>query len=199
MRRILSVLVAVLALAALVSPAPAQSVFGPGGMIYLTTASVSVSNTTAATSLFSYTVPAGLAQGNFAPLHLKLMGVLTTQSTGPVGAMNLSCNYGGSTASVAMVNGITFAQGLSRAPLTIDVYVHGYPGVTVGQQTAITGAMIGRTTVNTAAGTGASYGAQVDSTTPSNVSQTLACNMQWGSASTTNTLIITQGSLFVDN
>lgn len=208
MRRIGTCILAVLALAALVSPALSQpSVFGPGGTIYVTTASKSVNNTVAETALFTYTVPAGLTQGNYAPLHLRLLGVVTTnQGVGATGAMNVGCNFGGSTASLAMANGFTLPGSLVRAPLTMDVWLNGYQGAAAS--TSITGAIQGRMTVGlTQLSSGASAGiaseavlnSQADSTTRQNTSQILTCVMRWGSAATTNNLIITNGVLVQGN
>src|SRR5436190_9991990 len=125
MRRFLCVMLAVALVAALVTPVLAQpSVFGPGGMINVTTASVPVTNTAAATTLYSYVVPAGLAQNAYAPLHLKLLGVVTTNlGSGQVGAMNIGCNYGGTTATLAIVNALTLPGTLTRVPWMIDVWV----------------------------------------------------------------------------
>lgn len=198
MRRFYRVALAVALVAALVTPVLAQpSIFGPGGMVNVTTASVAVTNTVAATTLYTYQVPAGLAQNAYAPLHLKLLGVVTTnQGVAAVGAMNIGCNYGGTTASIALSNGQTLTSGLSRAPWMLDLWVTGYSGANA--TTAITGSLQGRFAVGSGSASVATESvtnAQVDMTTPQNVNQTLVCSMQWGSAAATNSLIVTNGVL----
>src|SRR5262249_50747455 len=101
-RLALVLIVALAGLVALAAPVAAQLV-GPGGLLNQTSASVAITNSSTATSLYSFQIPAGLTQLSGPPLHLKLLGTLST-SIFP-GAVNLGCNWGGSTASIALVNG----------------------------------------------------------------------------------------------
>lgn len=212
MRRFLSFLVAVAVAAALVSPVFAQpSIFGPGGTIYVTTSSATLSNSVASMSLFSYQVPAGLAQGNYAPLHLRLLGVITTaQGVGSTGALNIGCSYGGSStsASIALANALVLPGSLVRSPWKLDLWLNGYTGAAAS--TSITGALQGRLAVAMPVGVaGTSYpaglateavvNAQVDSSMTQGVNQVLSCEARWGSAATTNALTVINGVIVQGN
>lgn len=199
MRRLFAVVLSVALLAALVSPVGSQPVLlGPGGMINTSTASTAVTNSVAATTLYTYTVPPGFVQGAAAPLHLALVGRMTTnQGAGAVGAANLGCNYGGSTASIALANGFTFPSSMTAQPVKIDLWLNQY----ATQGTAINGWLQGRLEVpNGAFAANASQiivNAGVDSTTLNTTPQVITCVWQWGSAATTNSLVITNGKLIV--
>lgn len=199
MRRLLAVGCTLALLAALVAPVFAQSVLlGPGGLVNTTTASVAVTNTTTATSIYSYTIPAGLTQGAFAPLHVALVGRLTTNvATGGVGNVNVGCNYGGTTASIALVNAVAFTANLTNMPIKLDLWLSGYSTAS----TAINGWLQGRLELALVSGTATTaptiIGAAVDSTTNPGTVNTITCIWQWASAATTNSLVITNGKLVV--
>jgi len=201
MRRLFALGCALALVAALVIPAPqpadAQAVLtGPGGLINSSGASVTVTNTTTATSLYSYQVPAGLTQGNFGPLHLKLLGRVTTNvASGGVGNINVGCNYGGSTASIALVNALALDANMTNTPVTLDLWLTGY---TAAQANGITASLQGRFAYQSAtAQTEKQMAAQVDGTTALSTPQTITCVWQWASAAATNSLVITNGHLVI--
>jgi hypothetical protein len=193
MRRTLALALA-LALWAAPFAVHAQPVlYGPGGLVNSSGASVSVTNTATATSIYSYSVPGGMVQGNFAPLHLRLVGVVSTNpSSGGVGNFDVGCNFGGSTASIALVNAGTLDNGLSSAPIMIDLFLTGYTAVQAnGVKESLQGVL------NYQSGTATQpkqYSAQVQGTTALST-QTLTCIWKWASAATTNSLIIYNGRL----
>jgi hypothetical protein len=191
MRRLLAVGCTLALVAALIVPVAAQPVLlGPGALLNNTTASVAVTNTTTSTSIYSYTIPAGFTQLNFAPLHLVLLGRLTT---------NVGCNYGGATASIALVNGAAPPQSLTNSPVKLDLWLTGY----AAQGTAINGWLEGSLTIASVAGinlnNAALFMAGTDVKTTSGAPNTLACSWMWGSAAATNSLVITNGHLVVGN
>lgn len=199
MRRLIALGIALALLAApLVSIAPAQPVLlGPGGLVNSSGASVNLTNSTTATTIYSYSVPASLTQGNFSPLHLKLVGTISTNpSSGGVGNMNIGCNYGGSTATISLVNAVAWTPNISSAPFVLDLYLSGY---TASQSNGIKEYLHGRFGIVQAAGTETVHSAAVDGTTAVTSAQTLICTAQWASASTTNSLIIRNGKLVVGN
>lgn len=203
MRRGLSLVLAALVAVALIG-APTLSVAQlqlntyPGNIVTLAPTQVSVTNTTTATTLFSYSVPARLFQQFRQPLpggsslHLQLIGTLGTNvSSGGVGNANLGCNYGGSTATIALVNAVAFTPNISAVPLTIDLWLR-------RQGTGLaTPVLQGRFGVVQTAGTETVHAASVIGTTSLASAQTLTCAWQWASASTTNTLLINHGTLVV--
>jgi len=199
MRRLLATGLTLALLAALVSPVGSQPVLlGPGGLMNTSTASVAVTNTVAATTLYTYTVPPGFVQRAAAPLHLALVGRITTnQGVSSVGAANLGCNYGGTTASIALANAYTFNASMVAQPVKIDLWLNQY----ATQGTAINGWLQGRLEVaNTQTTTFSSatiMNAGVDSTTLNTTPQVITCVFQWGSAAATNSLVITNGKLIV--
>src|ERR1700687_2849911 len=134
MRRFCTLAFAVALVAALVAPVAAQPVLlGPGGLVNTTSASVAVTNTTTATSIYSYTIPARMLQGAYDPLHLRLVGRLTTNaSAGGVGTVNLGCNYGGATASIALSNALAPTANLTAQPIQIDLWLSGYSARVAG-------------------------------------------------------------------
>lgn len=197
MRRLIALGIALALLAApLVSHAPAQPVLlGPGGLVNSSGASVSVTNTTTATSLYSYTIPASLTQGNFSPLHLKLVGTVTTNvSAGGVGTLNVGCNYGGSTASISLVNAVSLTAGQVAQPWTIDLWLSGYTDL---QSNGIKEYLQGRMGLVQAAATETVYSVGVAGTTAVSSPQTITCVAQWASASATNSLVVQNGKLVV--
>lgn len=197
MRRFCTFAFAVALVAALVSPVVAQPVLmGPGGLVNVTTASVAVTNTTTATSIYSFVVPAGMAQGAYAPLHLKLVGRLTTNApAGGVGTVNLGCNYGGTSASIALSNALAPSVNLTAMPIQIDLWLSGYSTRTAGINGWLQGRLEYATVAATAATAPVVLAAGVDSTTSPGTSNTLTCIWQWASASATNSLVITNGKL----
>ncbi len=198
MRRFWTLSLALLCVWALASPVAAQpQLLGPGGLYNSTGASVTATNIATAVPIYSYAVPASLVQGNFAPLHVQLLGTLTTNvASGAVGTVNVGCNFGGSTATITLVNAIAFTANQSASPLKLDLYLTGY---SASQANGVTVNLAGRLGIVQAAGTETVYSAQVDGTTAVNVAQTLVCNWLWASAATTNSLSIRNGSLILAN
>lgn len=201
MRRGLSAVLAVFLLAAsLGSPAPAAAQLQlntfPGNTVNLARTAVTVGNTTTATSLYSFSVPARFfqqfrqAQPGAQALHLKLLGTVTTNvSSGGVGNINVGCNYGGTTASIALVNAQALTANLSAVPLSIDLWVR-------QQGTGLaTPVVYGTMRVQSAATTEIPFAATVVGSTSMAAAQTLTCVWQWASASTTNTMTINHGAL----
>lgn len=195
MRRTLALALALALWAApFVSLSHAQPVLvGPGGLINSSGASVTITNSTTATSIYSYTVPGGLVQGNFNPLHLKLIGLVTTNpSSGGVGNINVGCNFGGTTASVALVNAAALDANMTSTPIEIDVWLSGY---TAAQSNGIKEYLQARMNYQSAtAQTPKQFAAGVAGTTALSA-QTITCVWQWASAATTNSLIIHNGTL----
>lgn len=196
-------LIALALLLLLAVPAAAQQNLNqyPSGTFDIAPTAVSVTNTAAATTLYTKTVPASISE-NFhgtkpgaTQLHLSLLGTISTNpSAGSTGAANLGCNFGGTTATIALVNGYTFPVGLSSAPLVLDVWVRqqGAGEVVVGRlQVASVSTTTGNTTAN--------FLSSVIGTTAVTAPQTLACTWQWGSASATNTLTINNGTLAISH
>lgn len=190
MRRLALFTLLILAVAAI--PAYAQpGLIGPGGLVVSNGASVSISNSSTATTIFTWTIPAGMAQKNYAPLHLKALGYITTNPYS-VDTVNVGCNYGGSTATISLVNGVTPTAALSAVPVTLDVWLHGYA---LTQSNGITGAIYGRFGVMQSAGTETVYTAMANGTTPQGTSNALTCTWKWASASATNSVVFTNGHL----
>lgn len=185
-------------LLALASPVLAQpQLLGPGGLYSSTGASVTATNVNTAVQIYGYAVPASLFQGNFAPLHVRLMGTLSTNvASGAVGTVNLGCNFGGTTATLTLVNAVAYTANQSNSPITVDLYLSGY---SASQANGITVNLSGRLGIVQAAGTETVYSAQVDGTTATNVVQNLVCNWLWASAAATNSLSIRNGSLILGN
>lgn len=192
-------------------PVPVASaqfgITGPGGVVNYTTASVTCTNTTAACTLYSTTVPAGLmATGSIASsttigtppgLHLIMLGTLNTPSSGQIGTINLGANFGGSTATLTLLNGHTPAPpgALTTVPIQIDVWISDIATAT----TANTVWLRGRVAYVAASGTETVVNSQVLGTTALNVAQTLAVNWNWGSASNTNALNLYNQQLIIGN
>ena len=154
-RRLAWCLLAVLLLTGLPPGAQAQvigvnqpnlaGIVGPAGIIYYTTASQILSNSSSVGQVFSAVIPAGyfstssstnfpgtsLGSGNSSvPLHLKILGVLDTQSS--PGTINLGVNFGQGTqaagadspATLTLVNAIVPLGSLVQAPVIIDVWLN---------------------------------------------------------------------------
>lgn len=193
MRRLIAAILAVLLLAV---PAAAQQQLNqfPGNLVNKSTSTITISNTTTATTLYTTTVPVRYFQNLRQPfagagsLHLSLLGTITTAPQ--PGAANLGCNFGGSTASIALVNGATITGAISSAPFILDLWVR--------TQTATVPFVMGRLHVQTVAGTTIlPFSAAVVGTTSLTAAQTLVCTWQWGSANSTNSLTINSGALMV--
>jgi hypothetical protein len=189
------VIVAILALGLIGSPVGAQE-FLQGFVLNKASTAVTVGNTTTGTTLYSFTVPTA-TWANFTSqqygatnLHLKLIGsVSTNPSTGGVGNINVGCNYGGTTATISLANGIAPTANLVAAPVFLDLYL----------RTTSTGApqLAGLLQTVSAAGTSFTSGAVVVGTTSITAPQTLTCAWQWASAAATNTVTISTGVLVV--
>ena len=130
--------------------------------------------------------------------HGTPLGRLTpAQGVGSVGAANLGCNYGGATASIALVNGYTFNASLVAQPIKIDLWLNEYGT----QGKALNGWLQGRLEVNntpvTTNSSATIMNAAVDSSTTPVTPNTLTCTWVWGSAAATNSLVITNGKLII--
>lgn len=197
MRRTIAIGSLVLLLLGLAVPAQAQpALMGPGGVLNSSGASVTISNSAADTVIYAYAVPAGFYQRNFAPLHVRLLGRLSTNvATGAVGAVNVGCNFGGSTASIAVVNAVSFTQNLSNVPFQLDLWI---VGASSTQANGIQQNLSGRFGIVQSAGTETVHSAQVDGTTSPNLSsQQILCTWKWSSAATTNSVSILNGKTVV--
>lgn len=211
---------ALLLLAAGVVPAAAQTTFpiiGPGGVVDFNTASTTCVNTTASCALYNATIPTGLVAtspaSNMAaanppstpsqavrtppPLHLQLRGTLTTPSGGQIGTINAGANYGGTTATIALLNAHTPVPpgALSGVPIQIDVWY-------VPLATAIganTGTLSGRVAYSAAAATETVINSFVVGTTRSDQPFDLNVSWLWGSGSNTNSLTIFNKTLVIGN
>ena len=197
MRRLIALLL--LVALALAVPASAQQQLNiyPSGIINLAETAVTIANSTTATTLYSTSIPATYYGNLFQPfrgaraLHLKMLGTVTTNApSGGVGTTNLGCNYGGSTATISLVNGSALTANLSAVPLMLDLWV----------RASGTGQFLyGRLNVQSAATTLIPYAATVLGTTSMTAPQTLICTWQWASASTTNSVTINAAMLAIDN
>lgn len=209
-----------LPLAVGVTPALAQTTFpivGPGGFVDFNTASTTCVNTTASCALYNATIPTGLVAtapaANIAaanppstpaqsvrtplPLHLTLRGTLTTPSGGQIGTINAGANYGGSTATIALLNAHTPVPpgALSAVPIQIDVwYVPLATGIGVN-----TGTLSGRVAYSAAASTETVVNSFVIGTTRSDQPFDLNVSWLWGSGSNTNSLTIFNKTLQIGN
>lgn len=196
MRRVLIALVLTLALAV---PATAQQQLNvyPGAIVNIAGTAVTIANSTTATSMYSTTVPA-LYFSQFAQpfrgagaLHLKLLGTVTTNvASGAVGTTNLGCNFGGTTATISLVNGSALTANLSAVPWFLDLWV---------RQQGTGQVVLGNLEIQSAATTRIPYMASVVGTTSILAPQTLTCVWQWASAATTNSVTINHAVLAIDN
>lgn len=197
MRRLIAL--ACLLTVALAAPATAQQQLNqyPGGLLDLVQTAVTIGNTSTATSMYSKTVPAMFFQNLRQPfaggraLHLKMFGTVTTNvASGAVGTTNLGCNFGGTTATISLVNGSALTANLSAVPWTADVWV---------RQQGTGQIVYGTFNVQSAATTTIPYAATVVGTTALTSPQTLACAWQWASAAATNTVTVNTATLAIDN
>lgn len=197
MRRLIRAGLVLLLLAACASSAQAQQVpTRSGGIADLVTASVSATNTTLATTLYSKVISPNYFSNFASPipgsgsLHLRMLGTISTAAT--PGTLNIGCNYGGTTATIAVANAFTLAASLNAAPVTLDVWL-----ANVNPAPTSTGSQIlmGRLAVVGASATETVSNAAVIGTTVPTVNQTLTCAVQWGLA--TGSLIIWNSLLHV--
>lgn len=197
MRRLTRAALVLVLLAACASAVEAQQVpTRSGGIADLVTASVSATNTTLATTLYSKVIPANFYSNFAAPipgsgsLHLRMLGTISTAAT--PGTLNIGCNYGGSTATIALANATTLTASLNAVPVMIDVWL-----ANVNPAPTSTGSQIlsGRLAVVGASATETVTNAAVIGTTVPTVNQTLSCAVQWGLA--TGSLIIWNSVLHV--
>jgi hypothetical protein len=198
---------AVLVALLLLSPvaATAQVYLSPNAQVISTGASANATNTSGAVTLFTYSVPSSLLQGNFSPLHLRMVGQLSTNiNDAAVGTVNAACNFGGTTASIMLLNSSTATPAwntlrgsLTNAPLTIDVWLNGYAAP---QSNGIIESIIGRMEVASVTATATQSPMVFASSTSAGTTAvtsaaTLACTWQWTSASATNSIQIFNGTL----
>ena len=216
MRR-LSALAFLIALTLSAGPVAAQQQYttpGPGGVIAQSGASVSCTNTTTACTLWTYTIPQGFfatarqtnqtpAVGVSPPLHLSMRGLLTTNTgTGVTGTLNVGVNFGGTTATIALVNGYTVLDNYSNRPVFLDVWLQPLATAVSANTMTLYGTLrVGAdaTTGTVLLATETSFNASVIGTTTLNVARTLAVNWLWGSASQTNAARFYQRSLQIGN
>lgn len=210
MRRMLGWTLALLLAVLPATPAFAQGIglVGPGGVVYATSASVSAVNTVSAIPVFSYAVPGGLyatgSNTNIVPpvrtppvLHYTARGTINTNaSPGQIGAINFGANFGGSTATIALLNAHTPAAALTNTPIRVDVWVTPL-ATAIGANTVV---VQGRVSYVGASSTETVVNSTVLGTTLLNApSQTLAVNWQWGSATNTNSVTFYGQQLIIGN
>ena len=225
MLRRLTVFALLLALTlGLAGPAGAQAVQpnqyttpGPGGIIAYSTASITSANTTGEYTMWSYTIPQGFMGTSSAtnqtppvrsslPLHLVMLGNIST--AGPASGngsgipLSIGVNFGGTTATMSLVNNIPITNGMAARPMRLDVWLA--PIATTG--TTNTVYMTGKLSfypaangaiVPTVGATETAFNATVIGTTSIQTAQTLAVNWRWGTASTTNAGTFYQRSLSI--
>lgn len=216
MRRMLGLVLAICLTVLPVTPAFAQYMtVGAGGIVHFSTASSTCVNTATACTLYSYTIPQGLmATGTIAPatatttvpnistsptLHFVGRGVLSTQSS--PGTLNVGVNFGGSTATLALVNGITPVASLSNQPVTLEVWVNPLvTGTDTGANTVVLSARLAYQNGATAAlASETTFNANVVGTTSVRSAQTLSILWRWTTASNSNAITLYQRTLGVGN
>jgi tryptophan-rich sensory protein len=174
----------------------------PGGIVDLNNTAVTVANTTTAGTLYSKTISPRYFQNlkqplvGAAALHLKLLGTLTTNpGVGSAGNINVGCNYGGATASIALVNAKAPPQSLTNSPFLLDLWVRQQ-----GTNTASEFVM-GRLEIASVAGINlqdsATFMAATTGTTSVTANQTLTCAWLWGSAAATNSITVNSAVLSI--
>lgn len=179
----------------LVTPVWAQQQLNvyPGNIVNRTTTAVTVATNNTAGTLFSWTIPRTFLTQFARPfvgagaLHVMMFGTLTTQAL-EVGTANMGCNFGGTTATISLVNGATLTAGLSAVPWMGDLWV----------RQLSTGEIVhGNLQIQTAVNTRLTFMARVTGTTAITSPQTLACAWQWASASHSNSFIMHNATLVV--
>ena len=134
MRRIVTVLclLALLALPVAAWAQPLPPLVGPGGILQYLTASVSLYNTTAEGILYNTSIPGARVAtapaintttlwSTTAPLHLKMLGTINTGAGNPV--LSVGVNFGGSSATLALLNSVLMPGHIGNLPLQLDVWL----------------------------------------------------------------------------
>lgn len=179
----------------LVAPVAAQQQLNvyPGNIVNRTTSAVTVATDNTAGTLFSWTIPRTFLAQFARPfvgagaLHVKMLGTITTQAL-EVGPANMGCNFGGTTATISLVNGATLTASLSAVPWFADLWV----------RQLSTGEIVqGNLEIQTAVNTRVPFMTRVTGTTAITSPQTLACAWQWASASHSNSFIMHNATLVV--
>ena len=105
---------------------------GPGGILHYDTASVSYYNSTSEMPLYSVSIPGAYAAtapaintttlwSTTAPLHLKMLGTVNTGAGNPV--LSVGVNFGGSNATLALLNSAVLPGHMGILPMQIDVWL----------------------------------------------------------------------------
>ena len=153
-------------------PVSAQPADGPGfitpaqvsgGVLGCDFASRSFSNTVLASNLYQYVVPGayvatqtltptlsatvtGWNWTSSVPLHFRMLGTFTTnQGWDSPGTINLGINYGGTNASLSLVNGHAISGSLTDSPWRLDVYLLPFASSTTGGGTSSMVGAVSRT------------------------------------------------------
>jgi len=175
---------------------------GPGNTLINAPSAVTVSNTTTATTLYSQVLPAVVSergsslQVGATAIHVKLIGTISTNpGIGSAGSVNLGCNYGGSTATITLINALTLDGSLSLQPYTIDLWLRqqGSSQILQGRwelvnPTRTSGSQIATTTTTSATVTG---------TTSMSAAQTILCTLQWASTGASNSWVVNNGLMVI--
>jgi len=171
----------------------------PSGPVDINNTTVTVANTAAATTLYTKSIPPRYFQNLKQPLagagalHLVLLGTITTnQGVSAPSSMNIGCNYGGTTASIALVNGIAPVASLVAAPWRIDLWLRTQGTSTTSEFLFGEMNIAGTQALNASQSV---FNAAVTGTTSITANQTLACIMQWSSAAATNSLTVNSAVL----
>ena len=107
-------------------------IIGPGGILEYNTASVSLYNTTAEGILYNTSIPGAYAAtapaintttlwSTSAPLHLKMLGTVNTSAGNPV--LSVGVNFGGSGATLTLLNSVLMPGNMANLPLQLDVWL----------------------------------------------------------------------------
>ena len=165
MRGLRRTVAALLAMILMIAPgvAVAQNVDGPnfftpaqvsGGVLGCDYASRSVANSVQPTQFYQMVVPGAytatqtltptlsstVSSWNWTssvPLHMRMLGTITSnQGVDSPGTVNMGINYGGTNASLSLVNGHPISGSLIDAPFRLDVYLMPYASGTSGGGTS---------------------------------------------------------------
>lgn len=197
-------------------PAPNQfSQPGPGGIVQWSNASASCVNTTNACNFWGATLGSSFfatspltnqtpAISTTMPLHLSMRGLMTT-NTGvqQISKLSVGINYGGSTATIPLVNNVTLPPDLSNIPVNLDVWLNpiataSSPGNTQSMfMTARLSWGLPYVTAPGSVATEAVFNSAVIGTTPTQSPTTLNVLWQYGSASATNAVRFYQRMLTI--
>jgi len=105
---------------------------GPGGVLEYNTASVSLYNTTAEGILYNTSIPGAYVAtapaintttlwSTTAPLQLKMLGTINTSAGNPV--LSVGVNFGGSSATLALLNNVLMPGNMANLPLALEVWL----------------------------------------------------------------------------